>query len=200
MPARIFGGFAVAAGGTTDIVLLTDTARVQSSQGEQLLLELGDAALHLEGGHTDSYMMAIGYCRQKNERETNHELQKKSSQPSFLLPLRSSFGHGGPRRPLACITCLPPVRLGRQTVTLTSPHCLHVDPLQQYPQLPGGNLLAPGVGKGKLKRTRLQSLVPDRPAIPVPVQNLQPVAPSVTKHQQMSAEGVTANQDRKSVV
>src|ERR1035438_4143903 len=115
MLARIFGGFAVAAGGTTDIVLLTDTARVQSSQGEQLLLELGDAALNLEGGHTDSYMMAIGYCQQKNERETNHEPQKKSLQPSFLLPLRSSFGHGGSRCHLACLTCLLPLRLGRQS-------------------------------------------------------------------------------------
>src|ERR1035438_5189495 len=127
MLARIFGGFAVAAGGTTDIVLLTDTARVQSSQGEQLLLELGDAALNLEGDHTDSYILAIGYSQQKNERETNHEPQKKSLQPSFLLPLRSSFGHGDSRCHLACLTCLLPLRLGRQTVTLTSPHCLHVD-------------------------------------------------------------------------
>jgi len=39
----------------------------------------------------------------------------------------------------------------------------------------------------------LQSLVPDRPSVPVPVQNLQAVASPIAKHQQMPRERITAD-------
>jgi hypothetical protein len=63
--------FAAAAGRAADVVLLADTAGMERPQIEELALELLNAPLDLCGSHdTDSNMLAIGTCQQKNAVRT----------------------------------------------------------------------------------------------------------------------------------
>src|SRR5271157_1237608 len=79
----------------------------------------------------------------------------------------------------------------RQAVALAPPAGLQVDALQEHAELPGGDLPPAGLVERILERPGLQPLVPDRPPVPIPVQDLQPVRPPVAVDEQVAAEGVT---------
>jgi len=87
----------------------------------------------------------------------------------------------------------PPRTGPGQAVAFSALSLAQIDSLQQQAQLPGRDFFPSRLGKGKLKRAHFQSLVPDRPSVPVPVQNLQAVASPIAKHQQMPRERITAD-------
>ena len=89
---------------------------------------------------------------------------------SFHLPARLSQRH-------------------RKHVPPPPPPLVQIDTLQQHAQLPRRDLPPPRLGERKGERPRLQ-LVLDHPPVPVPIQDLHPVAPPVAEHQQMTGERI----------
>ncbi len=78
------------------------------------------------------------------------------------------------------------LRHGGQGVPFTPPALAKIDAFQKQSQFPRRDLLSSRICKRELKRSGFESLVPDGPAIPVPVQNLESVGAPVTVNQQMS--------------
>jgi hypothetical protein len=82
---------------------------------------------------------------------------------------------------------------GRQCVPFTSFPLAEVYPLKQQSQFPGCDLLSPGIGERVLKRPSFKAFIPDRPTVPVSVQDFQAIGTAVTENQQMSGKRITAD-------